>query len=179
MALKGLMARAERMVEEHGENTPAASTPARRTVGPATCVDASTELDGKLRCKDTIRVDGRVKGEIHSEQSVILGESARVHANIHADAVLIAGEVKGDIVATRKITLERTARVTGNLATPGIVIEEGAKLEGRITIGADEQQPAAQKEAAPRKESAARGAARKAEPAPNGQPAPEAVPAAQ
>ena len=62
---------------------------------------------------------------------------------------MIAGEVKGDIEAKRKITLEGTARVTGDLATPGIVIEEGAKLEGRIVIGGEEQ-PAPKKQPASR-----------------------------
>lgn len=176
MALKGLMTRMEKTTDECGENTPTPPTPVRRTVGPATCIDANSELDGKLRCKDTIRVDGRVKGEIRSERSVILGESARVQGRIHGDSVLVAGEVKGDIMADRKITLERTARVTGDLATPGIVIEEGAKLEGRITIGS-EIQPATRKETAPRKERAARKS--ESTPSRNAQPSPETVPAAQ
>ena len=62
------------------------------------------------------------------------------------DSILVSGEVKGNIVAKRKITLNRTARVTGDLATPGIVIEEGAKLEGKIVIGADA--PSAEKKQA-------------------------------
>ena len=74
--------------------------------------------------------------------------------------------VKGDIVARRKITLQKTARVTGDLRTPGIVIEEGAKLEGRIVIGADAPE-------APRAEKPARAAApatRKASPSPTPPP---------
>ena len=60
-------------------------------------------------------------------------------AMIEAESVVISGEVKGDITARRKITLGKAARVTGDLRTPGIVIEEGAKLEGRIVIGPDEK----------------------------------------
>jgi cytoskeletal protein CcmA (bactofilin family) len=52
--------------------------------------------------------------------------------------------VKGDITARRKITLESTARVTGDLTTPGIVIQEGARLEGRIMIGGGPPPEAAQ-----------------------------------
>ncbi len=61
----------------------------------------------------------------------------RTFARIEADDVTIAGLVEGDIIARRKITLERSAVVVGNLTTPGIVIEEGAKLKGRIVIGSD------------------------------------------
>lgn len=109
--------------------------------GPTVYVDPESELAGKLRSKGTVRIDGRVKGEIRSDQSVIVAGSARVHASIEADSVLIDGEVKGDIAAKRKITLGKTARVTGDLSTPGIVIEEGAKLKGRIVIGSEEEDP--------------------------------------
>ena len=76
--------------------------------------------------------------------------------------IVTSHEVKGDITASRKITLKRSARVVGDLNTPGIVIEEGAKLEGRIMIGSDEK-PEAQDAKAPRpepKHAAARPAAK-------------------
>jgi cytoskeletal protein CcmA (bactofilin family) len=149
MALKNLMGMSEkpttRPMASGGESTPKVTIPAPRTVAPTTSIDATTQLSGKLRCEDTIRIDGRVKGEIRCEKTVIVGQAASIEATIQADTVAISGEVKGDISARRKITLESTARVTGDLATPGIVIEEGAKLEGRIVIGAD-QPPAAQKQ---------------------------------
>jgi cytoskeletal protein CcmA (bactofilin family) len=137
MALKGFKARAERVGDTLSEGSRPAAKPAPRTVSPSTSVDASTELEGTLRCKETLRIDGRIKGEIECEKSVLVGEGAKVLANIAADEVQISGLVQGDIVARRKITLERTAVVTGDLTTPGIVIQEGAKLKGRIMIGSD------------------------------------------
>ena len=135
--------------------SPAAPRPAR-SVSPATSIDAGSELEGTLRCRETLRIDGRIKGEVHCEKNVIIGQAASVLASIDAAEVAIAGEVKGDISASRKITLEPTARVIGDLCTPGIVIEEGAKLEGRIMIGAEEkaaqqQQPRPKAPAAPAK----------------------------
>ena len=143
MTLKGFMARAERgadFSEEVPRPAPALSAvtgPAPRTVSPSTSVDAATELEGRLRCKQTLRIDGCIKGEIECEKTVLVGECAKVFASIEADDVTIAGRVEGDITARRKITLERSAVVVGNLTTPGIVIEEGAKLKGRIVIGSD------------------------------------------
>jgi len=113
------------------------AAPAVRTVAPSTSVDASTEFAGRLRCKQTLRIDGRIEGEVECEKAVLVGEGARVHASIAADEVKISGLVEGNIAARRKITLERTAVVIGDLTTPGIVIEEGAKLKGRIVIGSD------------------------------------------
>ncbi len=145
MAIKNLIGKSAKAEETKAETEASARPrvlPVARTVAPATAIDATTQLTGKLRCKETLRIDGRVKGEVRSEKTVIVGEGAVVEAAIQADAVVIAGEVKGDIAAKRKITLERTARVAGELCTPGIVIEEGAKVEGRIVIGADERSAA-------------------------------------
>ena len=139
MALKGFMTGWERGLEAAQETPkplPAAS-PAPRTVAPASSVDAGSELEGRLRCKQTLRIDGCIKGEVECEKTVLVGEGARVLASIAADEVQIAGLVEGDITARRKITLQRTAVVSGDLTTPGIVIEEGAKLKGRILIGSD------------------------------------------
>jgi cytoskeletal protein CcmA (bactofilin family) len=139
MTLKGFIARGERGfdISDETARTVLPATPAPRTVSPSTSVDASSELEGRLRCKQTLRIDGSIKGEIECEKTVLVGECARVYASIAADDVQIAGVVQGDITARRKITLERTAVVIGNLITPGIVIEEGAKLKGRIVIGSD------------------------------------------
>lgn len=141
MAMKGFMARGERGIETAKDPEPArpvaASAPAIRTVAPSTSVDASSEVEGRLRCKETLRIDGRVKGEIECEKTVLVGEGAKVRASITADEVRISGVVEGNIAARRKITLEQSAIVTGDLTTPGIVIEEGAKLKGRIVIGSD------------------------------------------
>ena len=150
MAIKDLIGMSERLADGRTESTGSRTFRVPRTVAPATSIDATTQLTGKLRCKDTIRIDGRLKGELTCDKNVIIGEAAVVEASIEADEVIVFGQVKGDVNAKRKITLESSARVAGDLATPGIVIEEGAKLTGRIVIGvevstADAKQAPAQK----------------------------------
>jgi cytoskeletal protein CcmA (bactofilin family) len=150
MALKNFMAARGERDEQGGAGAarlPAPSERPPRTVAPSTSIDATSELKGTLRCKETLRIDGRVKGEVVCDKTVLIGEGAKVHASIVADTVQVSGEVRGNITARCKITLDRTARVTGNLATPGIVIEEGAKLEGRIVIGSEEKPDEASKPA--------------------------------
>ena len=168
MAIKGFMARVERGVEmaEASLRPELPAAPAPRTVSPSTSVDAASEFEGRLRCA-TLRVDGCIRGEIECEKAVLVGEPARVFANITADEVQIAGTVHGDITARRKITLARTAVVTGDLTTPGIVIEEGAKLKGRIVIGSEaEPEKDAKKAAAPKKPAGVGAASETAAPQP-------------
>jgi cytoskeletal protein CcmA (bactofilin family) len=105
---------------------------------PATHLGRGCRLSGRLRFPSTVHIDGRVEGEIESLKTVIVGESANVRATVRSESVIIRGHVKGDVVAKRKITLHSTAHVNGDMRTAGIVVEEGAKVEGRIVIGSDE-----------------------------------------
>jgi len=150
MALKDLMGRTTTPEIARPEPPPAPAPPRPAAASPVaaqSCLGASTTLKGELRCSESLRIDGRVEGEVHCEQTLTVGERGCVIAAIDGDTVVIAGEVQGDITARSKITLERTARVTGDLCTPGIVIQEGATLEGRIMIGGNSA-PAPQKAAA-------------------------------
>lgn len=107
-----------------------------------TYIDEGCEFSGKLRFKDTVRIDGRIEGEIQSQNTVVVGPSGHVQAKIESDSVVVLGVVEGDIIARRKITLHETAQVTGEIRTAGIVIEEGARFRGRIAIGAEESKTA-------------------------------------
>jgi cytoskeletal protein CcmA (bactofilin family) len=177
MALKDLMARASGPEPPRAETaTPAAPRPAAPSPAAVTHLGASSVFSGQLRCGESLRIDGQLRGEVSCDQTLTVGESGSVQAAIEGDTVVIAGEVQGDITARRKITLERTARVTGDLCTPGIVIQEGAKLEGRIVIGG-EVRPGAETSAgarAPAPAAEAKPAARAttAAPAPPGRSAP-------
>jgi cytoskeletal protein CcmA (bactofilin family) len=137
MALRNFRgARAEQgseTAESTSAQTPSAPTP--RTVAPSTSIDATSEFNGTLSCKGTVRIDGTLIGELTSDKAILIGEGGDVRANITADTIEVAGHVQGNITARSKLTLKRTAQVDGDLATPGIVVEEGAQLAGRILIG--------------------------------------------
>lgn len=119
-------------------SAPPAGPPGPDTGAEPTYIDAGSELVGQLRFRDSVRIDGRVEGEIHADKVVVVGESAVVAAAIHAESVVVHGSVEGDVRVRRKITLHKTARVTGEIQTAGIVVEEGARFRGCILIGDDE-----------------------------------------
>jgi len=146
MALKDFMARPPG-VEPVRPEPQAVATPRPAAPSPVhtTYLGPTISLTGELRCGESLRIDGSMKGEVHCDQLLTIGEKGSIFASIEGETVVIAGEVKGDITARRKITLESTARVTGDLTTPGIVIQEGARLEGRIMIGGGLEPDAAQK----------------------------------
>jgi cytoskeletal protein CcmA (bactofilin family) len=97
-------------------------------------IDQGSEFEGKLSFKDTVRIDGHFKGEISSQNTLIVGETGEVEANIHSQTVVISGSVVGDVVATRQLVVHKTGRLQGNVDTPSLVVEEGAQLNGQVKM---------------------------------------------
>ena len=104
--------------------TPPSSAP---TAGGLTAfIDQGSEFEGKLSFKDTVRIDGRFRGEISSENTLIVGESGEIEAKIKSRTVAVSGNVLGDVTATTKVVVHKTGRIEGNIETESLVIEEGA-----------------------------------------------------
>jgi cytoskeletal protein CcmA (bactofilin family) len=98
-------------------------------------VGHGTSLQGDTNFQMLLRVDGHLQGTITSDSGTLLvGTTGQVDANVAVAAANVNGTVNGDILATEKIHLGRTARVVGNIQTPKIVIEEGAVIEGGISM---------------------------------------------
>lgn len=98
-------------------------------------IDQGSEFEGKLSFRDTVRIDGSFSGEISSENTLIVGESGKIHAAIKSVCVMVSGLVEGDIHASSQIVLHKTAVVNGDLIAPTIVMEEGAQLNGAVRMG--------------------------------------------
>jgi len=99
-------------------------------------MDEGTELTGELRFKDLFRVDGRVKGKIVSDNTLIVGESGHVEAEIDCGIVSIRGTVSGHVRGRQRIEVLAGARVQGTLVSPKLVIEEGAFFQGDCDMSA-------------------------------------------
>jgi len=131
MALSGF----GRGKEESTPNVSAPPPPPRATSGNLTAfIDQGSQFEGKLSFKDTVRIDGRFQGEISSENTLIVGESGEIEANIRSNNVVVSGTVIGDIKAGRSVVLHKTAHVEGNLETPSFLVEEGAVFNGSVTM---------------------------------------------
>ena len=113
----------------------APGTQASGGVGALTAfIDQGSEFSGKLSFKDTVRIDGKFDGQISSENTLIVGETGVVKAEIRSEVVIISGEVHGDVHARSQITLHKTASVYGNLHTQSLMIEDGAHFNGSVEM---------------------------------------------
>jgi cytoskeletal protein CcmA (bactofilin family) len=99
-------------------------------------MDVGTEFIGELRFRDTFRIDGRLRGKVISDNTLIVGESGQVEAEIDCGIVSIRGSVSGKIHARQRIELLAGCKVHGTLVAPKVVIEEGAFFEGNCDMSA-------------------------------------------
>src|SRR3954465_1193150 len=102
-----------------------------------TIINDGTEIEGAVVFTGTVLLNGRIRGEVTSNDVLVVGERAVVNASIRASLVEISGEVVGNITATDRIELHANCRVYGDIEAPVVVIDEGALLEGqcRMTKG--------------------------------------------
>ena len=100
-----------------------------------------TSFKGTLTFEGTVRVDGKLEGEIFTKDTLVIGESATVSATVHAGVVVISGTVQGNITAEKKVELHASARLFGNMSTPLISIAEGVIFEGNCTMGKKKETP--------------------------------------
>jgi cytoskeletal protein CcmA (bactofilin family) len=124
-------------VEERGTR-PAPFVPqASSTAEGRAYLDRGSKISGKLFFEGPVRIDGQVDGEITANDTVTVGESAVVTAQVRAGSLVIAGKLSGDIVAAKRIEIRTTARVFGNITTPLLVVHDGALFEGHCTMNAE------------------------------------------
>ncbi len=114
-------------------NAPSSTSPVRQPVGFETVLGANSTLRGDLKSQANVRLDGTFEGNLEIEGNVLVGETGKVIADINANNVVIAGAVRGNI-SGNKVQLLRTSRVWGDISAAAITTEEGAFIDGKITM---------------------------------------------
>jgi cytoskeletal protein CcmA (bactofilin family) len=121
----------------NGVSAKPTATPVTSSSSSGAYLDAGSKISGKLSFETPARIDGQVDGEINAKDSLTIGESAVVAAQIKADSVIVAGKVSGDITAVHRIEIRPSAKVLGNITAPTLVINEGALFEGHCAMQAE------------------------------------------
>lgn len=141
----GIFSSRRQVEDDHHEQREAAQiarTPASQSpIGFETVLGTHCEMEGKLSSEGNVRLDGTFSGHLNISGNVLVGETAKINADIHARNVSIAGAVRGN-VSGNKIQILRTGRVWGDISARALTTEEGAFIDGRITM----KDPSAQDE---------------------------------
>ena len=116
------------------QNTPMPRKNLQARDTAVTIITSGCHFNGKLYCRGSSRIGGRIEGQIVSEGLLIIEEEAHINADIKADELTINGEASGNIDATNKVSISTAARVSGDIKAPRVVIEDGAVFNGSVEM---------------------------------------------
>ena len=105
-------------------------------------VGKGVHFKGTISYNGTVRIDGHMEGEIHTEGTLLVGEEAVINATVSAGTIICKGKITGDIQAREKVKLRAPAVLNGSVIAPMLSIEEGVLFNGSCEMtkaGAAEQ----------------------------------------
>lgn len=95
-------------------------------------------VEGNIRAKDAIRVEGSVTGNIETEGSLVISATGKVKGNLRGNSIVIGGTLEGDLVCGGKTEVISTGKVFGNMHTKGLIVDENAVFQGQCVMNEEE-----------------------------------------
>jgi len=101
-------------------------------------IDQGCELEGRLTFVGTLVLNGKFRGEIFSSDTLLVGETGQVDAEVQVGVAIVSGQVTGNIIARERVELRSSARIFGDIVTPVLVLDEGVVFDGRCKMKNEE-----------------------------------------
>lgn len=91
-------------------------------------------VEGNIRAKETVRVEGYVNGNVETEGALIISATGKVKGNIKGSSIVMGGVLEGDLVSSGKTELISTGKVIGNINTKSLIVDENAVFHGQCNM---------------------------------------------
>jgi cytoskeletal protein CcmA (bactofilin family) len=92
-------------------------------------------FEGVLSFRGTVRIEGRLKGDVLASGTLLIEPGAVVQGRIEVDELVVAGTLEGEATARHRVELQSSARVAASLWTPRLSLADGCVLDGRCRTG--------------------------------------------
>jgi cytoskeletal protein CcmA (bactofilin family) len=100
-----------------------------------TIISNGVKVEGKVSSDGSIRLDGIIQGDINCQGNVTIGDQGEVLGKVDGQIITIGGKVEGMINAKEKLILESKADLKGDVFTKILVVEAGARFDGKSNMG--------------------------------------------
>ncbi|MDN5941086.1 MAG: polymer-forming cytoskeletal protein [Nitrospira sp.] len=97
-------------------------------------VGKGVEFKGTISYSGTVRIDGYLDGEIHTDGVLLIGEEAVIQAKITAGTIVCKGKITGDVVAKECVKLRTPAVMNGSIKAPILSMEDGVLFNGALEM---------------------------------------------
>ena len=125
----------KRTAEGDTEEGAASATPSNEpTEDIIAFVGKGVEFKGIISYSGTVRIDGYLDGEIHTDGVLLVGEEAVIQATVTAGTIVCKGKITGDIAAKERVKLRAPAVFNGSMKTPMLSMEDGVLFNGGLEM---------------------------------------------
>jgi len=104
-------------------------------------LNSDVEIKGNIKFSGELTLDGKLDGEIHTDGTLNLGDSAVVNGNINAANVVVRGKINGNITAKEKIDIKSKTELFGDIRATKLAIEEGVTFVGKTEVNPNKVSP--------------------------------------
>lgn len=122
------------------------SKPTGSPAGPITLIAAATELQGDLRVRGALRVEGAVYGNVRADGHMSLGPAARIVGEVRANTLAVAGRIDGIVQVRDHLHVLRGGVVRGHARYQSLQIERGGVMDGTTAPATDLPESSADEE---------------------------------
>lgn len=104
-----------------------------------TIIGLNTEFEGSVVSRSSVRVDGRLRGDVKIDGNLVVGDKGLLEGNVVAKNIVVAGEIKGNVYASDKVEINKSAKLFGDIVSKFVVIEDGAEFTGHCKMERKEE----------------------------------------
>lgn len=98
-------------------------------------IAAGMKVVGDCETDGTLRIEGTVEGTVRAGKAVVIGREGLVDGHVHTQDAVVSGRVTGTVTAESRLEVQATARIDGEVRALRMQFEEGAELNGTLTMG--------------------------------------------
>lgn len=118
-----------------------------------TVIGETVVIEGTIKTKTSIQIDGKLTGELHSDGNVTVGATGELNANVKARELVVEGTINGNVTAEEKLVIKSSGKVVGETKTNAFVVDEGGVFLGKSNM-LNKENAEAKKEVASTKQNA-------------------------
>jgi len=101
---------------------------------PQSIISNDIEITGTIKGTGSVRIDGKLEGELHCGGDAVIGKTAQIKGNLVVNSVSIEGSIQGNVTAKDRIEMKSSARVNGDIRAKRLSVEDGVTFIGRSEV---------------------------------------------
>lgn len=106
--------------------------------GGDTIIAAGVKVEGDFQSQGNLIIEGEVLGSVKTSADLFVGEKAKIHASVSAANAKVSGEVRGNLKVKDRLELGPLSRIAGDVKTKTLIVEAGAVVNGKISMGEED-----------------------------------------